>query len=129
MGPLKEESVGLPKFGASIVREEGHVGDMGFFRESFLCKGGIDAHGHQFDHPVEAFVLLAQIMGLLFAHGGVERRHDANDPDLTLALGVGEGDRRQDLFTILIAEANTSAKTIPIRLPNMASRSVCAGKS
>ena len=68
---------------------------MGFSREAFLCEGGVDAHGNQFDHLVQALILLAQIVGLLFAHWGVERRHDADDPDLTLALCVSDGDQRQ----------------------------------
>src|SRR5439155_20262325 len=64
-------------------------------REAFLCKGGVDAHGYQFDHVVQALILLAQIVGLLFAHWGVERRHDADDPNLTLALCISDGDQRQ----------------------------------
>ena len=39
----------------------------------------------KFDHLVETLILLAQKVGLLFAYFGVERRHDADDPDLALA--------------------------------------------
>src|ERR1043165_7714833 len=61
---------------------------------ALLRKGRVYADGDEFNHLVEALVFLAEVMGLLLAHLGVERRDNADNPDLPLAGRISKVDER-----------------------------------
>lgn len=99
MGFFEKEPMGLAERSSAIIRVKRDILDIGFPGKTSLGKRCVDADRDERNISIQALILFAQIMGLLFAHRGVQRRDHADDADAP--FGLHDIDRGEVLLSDL----------------------------